>query len=141
MIQLSSKNVNEQIDINDPNYIKLELIKLIEESKLVLAKLKKLFNIVMIIAGIVFIPFFYSFVTVQQDISVLKATVLTKDQAYSLFPTKQKIISFQNDIYDMVNSQFEMKKWSTEEKFEIQYQKALREFNGDNSREAVKVNE
>lgn len=52
-----------------------QLGKLIAESQALLKKLRRILNIMIIIAGIIFIPFLYSFVEIQVRLSKLEDSV------------------------------------------------------------------
>jgi hypothetical protein len=66
--------------------------------------------------------------------NVNMASKLDRDEAYDLFPTKQKIIYLQNHIFE-INERFYAIRESTYIPIaEDKYNKALLEFKGDNSR-------
>lgn len=115
-----------------------ELKGLLEESKIVLTKLKKTLNLTLVIAGITFIPFLYSFISVQVRLSDIEKTAITKEEAYSKLPTKTDIIYLENDIYDMNGFTFKRNDGITEEQREKAYNKTLRKFNGDVTRGSIK---
>ena len=120
-------------DIKTPEQ---ELRELIAESKLVLSKLKKTLNVMLVIAGIVFIPFLYSFISVQVRLSDIENTAISKEEAYEKLPTKADIIYLQNDLYDLDGFSFVHKDGITEDQREKAYNKSLKKFNGDVSRGA-----
>ncbi len=64
----------------------------IAEGKALIAKMRKILNVMLVVAGIVFIPFFYSFVDVHVRVSKLESSmkdnVLSKDEIYRVFVQK-----------------------------------------------------
>ena len=65
-----------------------ELRELIVENRALIAKMKKMMNGMLVIAGIVFIPFFYSFVDINVRVSGLEEKMMPKDDVYRLFVQK-----------------------------------------------------
>lgn len=111
-----------------------ELRELIAESKLILGKMKKTLNVMLGIALVVFIPFLYSFVSVQVRLSDIEKTAMTKEEITNKFATKTGVIYLQNDLYDMDGFTFKMNEGVDEERREKAYTKALKEFNGEVAR-------
>lgn len=65
-----------------------QLQQLIVESQALLKKLRKILNTMLVIAGIIFIPFLYSFVEIQVRLSKLENNIEPKDFYYNTFVQK-----------------------------------------------------
>ena len=92
---------------------KFELKSLIRESKEMLAKLRKILNTMLVVGGIIFIPFLYSFVDVQVQLSHLKENSVTKeefkesnDEAYRIFVQKVDALAVLMYEHDWNRTQF-----------------------------------
>lgn len=82
------------------------------------------------------ITFFYSFVDSRTKLATMEETKLSKSEADVKYATHADVIFLQNDIYDINNSTFAYRPNVTEQRMELSYTKALKQFLGDVTRSA-----
>lgn len=75
------------------------------DAKQEIERLRKIVNKMLTIAGILFIPFLYSFVDVRVKISDLQSAQMPKDDMYRLFVQKTDALSVMMYRQDWVNTQ------------------------------------
>jgi hypothetical protein len=111
-----------------------KLNKLIADGNSVLTKLKKTLNVIWMVGGGTVIVFFMSFVDIRSRMATLEENKLPKTEAESTYAKKTDVVFLQNNIYDMNKSSFVYNAYTTEERMELSYTKALKQFLGDVSR-------
>lgn len=136
MSEDSIKSAEEKLHalINESN---LALSKMKSESNMIFTKLRRVVNVLITVGAGIFITFLYSFIDVRSRMSTLESEKASKVEVSALlekYSLKSGVIFFQNDIYDMNKMFFEYRDNTDEQKLELTYNKALREFNGDVTR-------
>lgn len=111
-----------------------ELRELISEARLVLLKTKKTLKGIILTAIPIVLTFFYSYVDNRIKLAAMEETKLPKTEAESTYAKKTDVVFLQNNIYDMNKSSFVYNPNTTEERMELSYTKALKQFLGDVSR-------
>ena len=111
-----------------------ELKELITEAKLVLVKTKKTLKGIILTAIPIVITFFYSFVDNRTKLATMEENKLPKTEAESTYAKKTDVVFLQNNIYDMNKSAFVYNPNITEQRMELSYTRALKQFLGDVSR-------
>ena len=136
MSEDSIKTAEEQLHalINESN---LALSKMKSESNMIFTKLRRVVNVLITVGAGIFITFLYSFIDVRSRMSTLESEKASKVEVSSTlekYSLKSGVIFLQNDIYDMNKLFFEYRDNVDEQKLELSYTKALKEFNGDVTR-------
>ena len=136
MSEDSIKSAEEQLHalINESNLV---LNKMKSESNMIFIKLRRVINVLITVGAGIFITFLYSFIDVRSRMSTLESEKASKVEVSSMlekYPLKYDVIFLQNDIYDMNKLFFEYKDNVDEQKLELSYTKALKEFNSDITR-------
>jgi len=136
MSEDSIKTAEEQLHalINESNLV---LMKIKTDSNLIFTKLRKVVNVLIYVGAGVFLTFLLSFVDTRSRIATLesekasKIEVDTKLESYSL---KTSVIWLQNDVFDITKMYYAPSQYYDEQKMEIKYSGALKQFNGDVTR-------
>jgi len=136
MSEDSIKSAEEQLHalINESNLV---LNKMKSESNMIFVKLRRVINVLITVGAGIFITFLYSFIDVRSRMSTLESEKASKVEVSSTlekYSLKSGVIFLQNDIYDMNKLFFEYRDNVDEQKLELSYTKALKEFNGDVTR-------
>lgn len=136
MSEDSIKSAEEQLHalINESNLV---LNKMKSESNIIFVKLRRVINVLITVGAGIFITFLYSFIDVRSRLATLEAEKASKVEVSSMlerYSLKSGVIFLQNDIYDMNKLFFKYKDNVDEQKLELSYTKALKEFNGDVTR-------
>ena len=136
MSEDSIKSAEEQFHalINESNLV---LNKMKNESNMIFTKLRRVVNVLITVGAGIFITFLYSFIDVRSRMSTLESEKASKVEVSSTlekYSLKSGVIFLQNDIYDMNKLFFEYRDNVDEQKLELSYTKALKEFNGDVTR-------
>ena len=136
MSEDSIKSAEEQLHalINESNLV---LNKMKSESNMIFTKLRRVINVLITIGAGIFITFLYSFIDVRSRLATLESEKASKVEVSSTlekYSLKSGVIFLQNDIYDMNKLFFEYRDNVDEQKLELSYTKALKEFNGDVTR-------
>ena len=136
MSEDSIKSTEEQLHalINESNLV---LNKMKSESNMIFTKLRRVINVLITVGAGIFITFLYSFIDVRSRMSTLESEKASKVEVSSTlekYSLKSGVIFLQNDIYDMNKLFFEYRDNVDEQKLELSYTKALKEFNGDVTR-------
>lgn len=136
MSEDSIKSAEEQLHalINESNLV---LNKMKSESNIIFVKLRRVINVLITVGAGIFITFLYSFIDVRSRLATLEVEKASKVEVSSMlerYSLKSGVIFLQNDIYDMNKLFFKYKDNVDEQKLELSYTKALKEFNGDVTR-------
>ena len=136
MSEDSIKSAEEQLHalINESNLV---LNKMKSESNIIFVKLRRVINVLITIGAGIFITFLYSFIDVRSRLATLDVEKASKVDVSSMlerYSLKSGVIFLQNDIYDMNKLFFKYKDNVDEQELELSYTKALKEFNGDVTR-------
>ena len=136
MSEDSIKSAEEQLHalINESNLV---LNKMKSESNIIFVKLRRVINVLITIGAGIFITFLYSFIDVRSRLATLEVEKASKVEVSSMlerYSLKSGVIFLQNDIYDMNKLFFKYKDNVDEQELELSYTKALKEFNGDVTR-------
>lgn len=111
-----------------------KLNKLIADGNSVLTKLKKTLSVIWMVGGGTVVVFFMSFVDIRSRMATLEENKLPKTEAEAKYATKADVVFLQNNIYDMNNSAFVYNSDMNEQRLELSYTKALKQFMHDVSR-------
>lgn len=125
-----------------------ELRMLIEESKMLIeqnksmiskgeitfVKMNKALKGFILTAIPIVITFFYSFVDNRTKLATMEENKLPKTEAETTYAKKTDVVFLQNNIYDMNKSSFVYNPNTTEQRMELSYTRALKQFLGDVSR-------
>jgi len=141
MSEDSIKTAEEQLHalINESNLV---LTKMKGESTLIFSKLRKLINVLITVGAGIFITFLFSFVDTRSRIATLeseKVTTVEMNSKLESYASKSSVIFLQNDVYDMNKMFFSYRPNVEEQKMELTYTSALKQFNGDVSRGTEKI--
>lgn len=136
MSEDSIKSAEEQLHalINESNLV---LNKMKNESNIIFVKLRRVINVLITVGAGIFITFLYSFIDVRSRLATLEVEKASKVEVSSMlerYSLKSGVIFLQNDIYDMNKLFFKYKDNVDEQELELSYTKALKEFNGDVTR-------
>ena len=136
MSEDSIKSAEEQLHalINESNLV---LNKMKSESNIIFVKLRRVINVLITVGAGIFITFLYSFIDVRSRLATLEVEKASKVEVSSMlerYSLKSGVIFLQNDIYDMNKLFFKYKDNVDEQELELSYTKALKEFNGDVTR-------
>ena len=136
MSEDSIKSAEEQLHalINESNLV---LNKMKSESNIIFVKLRRIINVLTTVGAGIFITFLYSFIDVRSRLATLEVEKASKVEVSSMlerYSLKSGVIFLQNDIYDMNKLFFKYKDNVDEQELELSYAKALKEFNGDVTR-------
>ena len=136
MSEDSIKSAEEQLHalINESNLV---LNKMKSESNIIFVKLRRIINVLITVGAGIFITFLYSFIDVRSRLATLEVEKASKVEVSSMlerYSLKSGVIFLQNDIYDMNKLFFKYKDNVDEQELELSYTKALKEFNGDVTR-------
>ena len=104
---------------------------------MIFIKLRRVINVLITVGAGIFITFLYSFIDARSRLATLESEKASKVEVSSTlekYSLKSGVIFLQNDIYDMNKLFFEYRDNVDEQKLELSYTKALKEFNGDVTR-------
>lgn len=136
MSEDSIKTAEEQLHalINESNLV---LTRMKSESNVIFSKLRKLINVLITVGAGIFLTFLFSFVDVRSRMATLESEKASKtevNEQLDKYSLKSSIIFLQNDVYDMNKMFFSYRPNVKENKMEIMYNSALKQFNGDVTR-------
>lgn len=97
------ENLRQLIAANQELVVKNEQI--VQKSQELLRKLGRTLNIMLIVAGIIFIPFLYSFVDINVKISNLEEKKVSREEMYEKFVQKVDALAVHMFEQDWINTQ------------------------------------
>lgn len=138
MSEDSIKTAEEQLHalINESNLV---LTKMKSESNIIFTKLRRIINVLITVGAGIFITFLFSFVDVRSRMATLESEKVSKieiKEQLDKYSLKSSVIFLQNDVYDMNKMFFSYRPDAQESKMELTYTSALKQFNGDLTRGA-----
>lgn len=136
MSEDSIKTAEEQLHalINESNLV---LTKMKSESNIIFTRLRKVINVLITVGIGIFITFLFSFVDVRSRLARMEESKVSKEDIeskFNLYPLKSDVIFLQNNLYDFNKLYFAPSIHYDEQKMEAKYSSALKQFNGDVSR-------
>jgi len=140
MSEDSIKTAEEQLHalINESNLV---LTNIKTESNKIFSKLRKTINVLIVTGSVLFLAFLYSLVEVNAKIATLESEKISNtelDAKLEKYSLKTSVIWLQNDVFDITKMFYAPNKYYDEQKMEIKYSGALKQFNGDVSRGSEK---